>query len=329
MLGNGMGTKKATATVIHKTLGEPVPKIEPIEAFLHALLLEEGLSTNSLQAYRRDLYQLAAWVTDTRNDLGQERRAIEALSETALQSFLASSFRHVRPSTSNRRLSSFRRFYGWLVREGRRMDDPTACLKAARQARRLPLTAAEDQVEALLAAPLDKDPDSTLGLRDKAMLELLYATGLRVSELIGLSLSRISLAEGILRVTGKGNKDRLVPFGEEAGHWLSTYLQGPRAAILKGRMSEMVFVTERGDAMSRQYFWMLIKRYAQQAGLTISLSPHALRHAFASHLLNHGADLRVVQMLLGHSDISTTQIYTHVAQARLKRLHAQHHPRGA
>ena len=180
-----------------------------------------------------------------------------------------------------------------------------------------------------MAAPLHKDPDSTLGLRDKAMLELLYATGLRVSELIGLSLSRISLAEGILRVTGKGNKDRLVPFGEEAGHWLAIYLQGPRVAILKGRMSEMVFVTERGDAMSRQYFWMLIKRYAQQAGLTLSLSPHALRHAFASHLLNHGADLRVVQMLLGHSDISTTQIYTHVAQARLKRLHAQHHPRGA
>ena len=302
-----------------------MPSIEPIEAFCHALLLEEGLSANSLQAYRRDLHQLAAWAADSTHDLGDDCRAIEALSEAALQSFLAASFRKVRPATSNRRLSCFRRFYGWLVREGRRADDPTACLKAAR---RLPLTAAEDQIEALLAAPLQKNPEAALALRDKAMLELLYATGLRVSELIGLSLSRLSLTEGILRVTGKGNKDRLVPFGDEAGHWLSTYLKGPRALILRGRMSEMVFVTERGEAMSRQYFWMLIKRYTQQAGLSIALSPHALRHAFASHLLNHGADLRVVQMLLGHSDISTTQIYTHVAQARLKVLHAQHHPRG-
>ena len=304
------------------------PSIEPIEAFCHTLLLEEGLSANSLQAYRRDLHQLAAWAADSTHDLGDDCRAIEALSEAALQSFLAASFRKVRPATSNRRLSCFRRFYGWLVREGRRADDPTACLKAARQARRLPLTAAEDQIEALLAAPLLKNPEAALALRDKAMLELLYATGLRVSELIGLSLSRLSLTEGILRVTGKGNKDRLVPFGDEAGHWLSTYLKGPRALILRGRRSEMVFVTERGEAMSRQYFWMLIKRYTQQAGLSIALSPHALRHAFASHLLNHGADLRVVQMLLGHSDISTTQIYTHVAQARLKVLHAQHHPRG-
>jgi integrase/recombinase XerD len=305
-----------------------MPSIEPIEAFCHALLLEEGLSANSLQAYRRDLHQLAAWAADSTHDLGDDCRAIEALSEAALQSFLAASFRKVRPATSNRRLSCFRRFYGWLVREGRRADDPTACLKAARQARRLPLTAAEDQIEALLAAPLLKNPEAALALRDKAMLELLYATGLRVSELIGLGLSRLSLTEGVLRVTGKGNKDRLVPFGDEAGHWLSTYLKGPRALILRGRMSEMVFVTERGEAMSRQYFWMLIKRYTQQAGLSIALSPHALRHAFASHLLNHGADLRVVQMLLGHSDISTTQIYTHVAQARLKVLHAQHHPRG-
>ena len=304
------------------------PSIEPIEAFCHTLLLEEGLSANSLQAYRRDLHQLAAWAADSTHDLGDDCRAIEALSEAALQSFLAASFRKVRPATSNRRLSCFRRFYGWLVREGRRADDPTACLKAARQARRLPLTAAEDQIEALLAAPLLKNPEAALALRDKAMLELLYATGLRVSELIGLGLSRLSLTEGILRVTGKGNKDRLVPFGDEAGHWLSTYLKGPRALILRGRMSEMVFVTERGEAMSRQYFWMLIKRYTHQAGLSIALSPHALRHAFASHLLNHGADLRVVQMLLGHSDISTTQIYTHVAQARLKVLHAQHHPRG-
>ena len=223
-----------------------MPSIEPIEAFCHALLLEEGLSANSLQAYRRDLHQLAAWAADSTHDLGDDCRAIEALSEAALQSFLAASFRKVRPATSNRRLSCFRRFYGWLVREGRRADDPTACLKAARQARRLPLTAAEDQIEALLAAPLQKNPEAALALRDKAMLELLYATGLRVSELIGLSLSRLSLTEGILRVTGKGNKDRLVPFGDEAGHWLSTYLKGPRALILRGRMSEMVFVTERG-----------------------------------------------------------------------------------
>lgn len=304
------------------------PHNEPIEAFCHAMLLQEGLSANSLQAYRRDLYRLADWAADPGNGFDQTSRKVEALDEAALQSFLASSFRQVRPATSNRRLSCFRRFFGWLVREGRRPDDPTASLKAARQARRLPLTAAEDQVEALLAAPLQKDPEAALGLRDKAMLELLYATGLRVSELIGLSLSRLSLTEGVLRVTGKGNKDRLVPFGDEAGHWLSHYLNGPRAMILRGRLSDKVFVTERGEAMSRQYFWMLIKRYALQAGLTISLSPHALRHAFASHLLNHGADLRVVQMLLGHSDISTTQIYTHVAQARLKALHAQHHPRG-
>ncbi|MEK9812447.1 MAG: site-specific tyrosine recombinase XerD [Bordetella sp.] len=304
------------------------PLNEPIEAFCHVIFLEEGLSANSLQAYRRDLYLLADWAADPSNHFDQTSRKVEALDEAALQSFLAASFRQVRPATSNRRLSCFRRFFGWLVLEGRRADNPTACLKAARQARRLPLTAAEDQVEALLAAPLQKDPEAALGLRDKAMLELLYATGLRVSELIGLSLSRLSLTEGILRVTGKGNKDRLVPFGDEAGHWLSNYLNGPRAMILKGGLSDKVFVTERGEAMSRQYFWMLIKRYALQARLTIPLSPHALRHAFASHLLNHGADLRVVQMLLGHSDISTTQIYTHVAQARLKALHAQHHPRG-
>jgi integrase/recombinase XerD len=211
-----------------------------------------------------------------------------------------------------------------MVRQALRADDPSQQIKSARQAERFPKAPTEAQVERLLAAP---DTEQARGLRDRAMLELLYATGLRVSELVGLRLNGLGLSEGLVRVIGKGNKERLVPYGEEAGHWIGRYLAEARASILGGQLSDAVFVTERGGPMTRQYFWQLIGRYARAAGIDWALSPHGLRHAFATHLLNHGADLRAVQMLLGHADISTTQVYTHVARERLARLHAQHHPR--
>ena len=290
-----------------------------IDRFLDALWIEDGLAANTLAAYRRDIELFAAW-------LGREHgREISAARESDLLGYAA--FRHAgsRATTANRRLSVFKRFYRWALREHLVSEDPTLRLRNARQPLRVPKLLSEAQVEALLAAP---DVATPLGQRDRAMLELMYASGLRVSELVTLKTVQVGLAEGALRVTGKGSKERLVPFGEEAHGWLTRYLAESRAATLGGQASDALFVTARGGAMTRQMFWKLIKRHALSAGIDAPLSPHTLRHAFATHLLNHGADLRAVQMLLGHSDISTTQIYTHVARERLKRLHSEHHPRG-
>jgi integrase/recombinase XerD len=289
-----------------------------IAAFCDALWLENGLSRNTLDAYRRDLALLADWLLERQVELSDA-------GETDLQAYLA--FRHPgsRATSSNRRLTVFRRYFRWLLREGVREDDPTLRIAAARQPPRFPQTLSEAQVEALLTTP---DVESTLGLRDRAMLETLYATGLRVSELVGLRTLSVGLNEGVLSAFGKGSKERLVPIGDEARRWIERYLSQSRPALLAGRSSDALFVTGRALPMTRQTFWLLIKRHALRAGITAPLSPHTLRHAFATHLLNHGADLRVVQMLLGHADISTTQIYTHGARERLKALHAQHHPRG-
>ncbi len=286
-----------------------------IDRFVEALWLEDGLAENSLAAYRRDLAHLAGW-------LGGD---LLAADETRLQRYFASTFAASRASTANRRLSTLRRFFRWALREGLIAADPTRRLSAAKVPQRFPRALTEAQVEALLAAP---DASTALGLRDRAMLEVLYATGLRVSELVGLRLSEVSLADGLVRVTGKGQKERVVPLGEEARLWLERYAAQGRPDLLGDRRSEAVFVTRRGAPMSRQMFWKLLRGHALAADIRAPLSPHGLRHAFATHLLNHGADLRVVQMLLGHADISTTQIYTHVARERLAALHAQHHPRG-
>jgi len=291
-----------------------------IERFLDALWMERGLSDNTLAAYRNDLQQFAGWLNDARHfDLLQAERD-HLLDYLALRSEQQRS-----PRSSARLLSSLRRFYAWCRRENLRQDDPTRLLAAPKLGRPLPDTLSEEDVEALLNAP---DVKTVLGLRDRAMLELLYATGLRVSELVKLREYQVNLRQGVLRVTGKGQKERLVPMGEVAIDWLQRYLREARSTVFQGQEDEALFVTSRKKGMTRQAFWHLIKRYARQAGIRAHLSPHTLRHAFATHLLNHGADLRVVQMLLGHSNISTTQIYTHVAQARLQTLHAQHHPRG-
>jgi integrase/recombinase XerD len=250
---------------------------------------------------------------------------LEHAGENDVQAYFADRFDQTRASTANRRLTVLRRFYQWALREKHINTDPTLKLLTARQAPRLPQTLSEAQVEALLAAP---NIDTPLGLRDRAMLELLYASGLRVSELVDLPVLSLNMREGVLRITGKGNKERLVPFGEEAADSLQNYLSQSRPELLGKKNSPAVFVTQQGTAMSRVMFWKLIKKYALLADVHVPLSPHTLRHAFATHLLNHGADLRAVQMLLGHSDISTTTIYTHVARERLKALHAQHHPRG-
>lgn len=298
-----------------------LPADPHLDRFVDALWLEDGLSANTLAAYRRDLSALAAWLH------AEAGRALAQASEADVQAYMAQRHAESKPSSVGRRLSVFRRFYRWAVREGLCHQDPTLRVDAPRQRMRLPGTLTEQQVERLLAAPdvLDK-----LGLRDRAMLELLYASGLRVSELVTLRTVQLGLNEGVLRVTGKGSKERLVPFGQEAGTWLQRYLDEARSQILGAeRVSEALFVTSQGHGMSRQMFWKLIRKYALVAGIHQHLSPHTLRHAFATHLLNHGADLRVVQMLLGHADISTTQVYTHVARERLRQLHAQHHPRGA
>ena len=292
------------------------PATPLIDRFIDALWLEDGLAANSLAAYRRDLQQLSV-------QLGG--RDLLAASEADLQRYFAATFAASRASTANRRLATLRRFYRWALREGMIERDPTLRLVSAKAPPRFPKSLTEEQVEALLAAP---DPGSDLGLRDRAMLELLYATGLRVTELVGLKLIEVSLTDGLVRVTGKGQKERVVPVGEEARLWLERYAGRGRPALLRGRSADALFVTRQGKSMSRQMFWKLIRRYALQADIGAPLSPHGLRHAFATHLLNHGADLRVVQMLLGHADISTTQIYTHVARERLKALHAKHHPRG-
>jgi integrase/recombinase XerD len=293
--------------------------LEPlIDAFIDSIWLEDGLSALSLAAYRRDLNALAAWLLTQHTDLS---RATEA----DLQAYFAHRHDQTKATSANRRMTVFRRFYRWALRDNRLLEDPTLKLLSAKQAMRLPKTLSEAQVEALLQAP---DTEAPLGLRDRAMLELLYASGLRVSELVSLPLLSLNMREGVLRITGKGDKERLVPFGEEAGDWLQRYLDTARNELLAKKNSPAVFLTQRGVAMSRVMFWMLIKKYALLADIHAPLSPHTLRHAFATHLLNHGADLRAVQMLLGHADISTTTIYTHVATERLKQLHAQHHPRG-
>jgi integrase/recombinase XerD len=289
-----------------------------IDTFADAVWLEDGLAPNTLAAYRRDLCGLSSWLS--------ARGATLALAqEVDLAQYFADKHATTLASTANRRLAVLRRFYRWAMRDGCVAQDPTLRLKSARKPPRFPKSLSEDQVEALLRAP---DTDTMLGLRDRAMLELLYATGLRVSELVGLTLPQLSLTEGLVRVLGKGGKERIVPLGEEARSWIERYLKDARGAILGRRVADALFVTQRAHSMSRQMFWILIKRYTVRAAIDAPLSPHGLRHAFATHLLNHGADLRVVQLLLGHADISTTQIYTHVARARLKALHAQHHPRG-
>ena len=291
-----------------------------IDTFCDALWLEDGLAKATLASYRSDLSRLAAWLCE------QQHETLLDLRATTLAAFIAHLSQHTRASSQARYLATLRRFYRWQLGRGRIVADPTLQLANPSQPSRLPKVMSEKQVEALLAAP---DLDTPLGLRDRAMLETLYATGLRVSELVNLRLHEISLADGVLRAFGKGSKERLVPLGQLAIDWISRYLQETRPQILKVQASDALFVTARGGAMTRQAFWQLIKRYALLAGIAPEkLSPHVLRHAFATHLLNHGADLRVVQLLLGHADISTTQIYTHVARERLKSLHAQHHPRG-
>lgn len=291
-----------------------------MDRFVDALWVEDGLSALTLDAYRRDLNRLAAWLAY--NAAG---RALEQCTEADLLGFMAAEHARTRASTANRRLTVFKRFFRWAVREHLCGADPTLKLSAARTPLRVPQVLTEAQVEALLAAP---DPGTPLGQRDGTMLELMYASGLRVSELVAAKSVHLSLNEAVLRVLGKGARERLVPFGEQAFDRLREYLAQARPAILKGRNSEALFVTRRGTAMTRQMFWKLVKHYARAAGIVAPLSPHTLRHAFATHLLNHGADLRAVQMLLGHADIGTTTIYTHVARERLRQLHAAHHPRG-
>jgi integrase/recombinase XerD len=292
---------------------------EAIDRFADALWIEDGLSANTLAAYRRDLGLYAGWLART------HARSLNQTTESDLLAYAVTRHAGSKATSSNRRLTVFKRYFRWALREHLVQADPTLKLLAARQPLRVPKTLSEAQVEALLAAP---DVETPLGLRDRTMLELMYASGLRVSELVKLKTVHMGLTEGALRVTGKGAKERLVPFGEEARVWLERYLATARGEILHGQASDALFVTGRGGAMTRQMFWKLIKAHALRGGVQVPLSPHTLRHAFATHLLNHGADLRAVQMLLGHADISTTTIYTHVARERLKSLHAQHHPRG-
>ena len=291
-----------------------------IRVFQDSLWVEEGLSENTQKAYTSDLALFAEWVSKAKNvDLLQ-------IDSGDVEAYLALKFqRQVSSRTTARIVSSLRKFYAYWLRQGRIAKDPCVSIESPQIGRPLPTTLSESEVVALLEAP---NIDEPLGIRDRTMLEVLYATGLRVTELVTLRLIQFNLRQGVVRVVGKGSKDRLVPVGEEAESWLDTYLNGARSEILGSKQSDDLFVTERGSAMTRQAFWMLIKRYAAVAGIHKSLSPHTLRHAFATHLLNHGADLRVVQMLLGHSDLSSTQIYTHIARSRLKDLHSRCHPRG-
>lgn len=299
---------------------QPLPEdLALIERFSDALWLERGLSANTLASYQSDLRHAAVWLAL------EEGTGLGRASRVHLQAYLASLVgQRLKPRTSARRLSSLRQFYQWAVRESIVETDATALIDAPRLGRPLPKSLSESEVEALLAAP---DLDSPEGARDRCMLEVLYATGLRVSELVGLSADQISLAQGLVRVTGKGGKERLVPMGDEAADWIRRFAAGARRELLGERQCNAFFPTRRGSGMTRQAFWYRIRKYAQAAGITAALSPHTLRHAFATHLLNHGADLRVVQLLLGHSSLSTTQIYTHVARERLKDLYAAHHPR--
>jgi integrase/recombinase XerD len=289
-----------------------------IDIFCDAMWLEYGLSRNTLDAYRQDLRLFAQWLAHLRGG------TLDDATEDDLHAWSAVR-KTDKPTSTNRRLSVFRRYYGWAMREHRIMADPTLRMRSAKRPPRFPATLTEVQTEALLTTP---DISTPRGLRDRTMLELMYASGLRVTELVTLKTVEVGLNEGVVRVLGKGAKERLIPFGEEAHAWIERYLRSARPVILGMHTTDALFVTARGGNMTRQQFWNLIKHYALLAGITAPLSPHTLRHAFATHLLNHGADLRVVQLLLGHSDISTTQIYTHVAHERLKLLHAKHHPRG-
>jgi integrase/recombinase XerD len=290
-----------------------------IDRFLDALWVEEGLSKNTQLSYRSDLLHFSRW-------LAKRARPLLEVNSGDISAYLAVKYdQGLSGRSCARLLSSVRKFYAFLVREGKLSEDPSTSIASPRLGKPLPTTLTEADVERLLQAP---DTEAALGLRDKAMLELLYATGLRVSELVGLRIDQINFRRGVVRVQGKGNKDRLIPIGEEAMSWLDRYLTSVHRKLLGDRQCSDLFITARAKAMTRQAFWHRIKRYALQAGIAKRLSPHTLRHAFATHLLNHGADLRVVQLLLGHSDLSSTQIYTHIAQERLKDLHARHHPRG-
>jgi len=292
-----------------------------IDEFCDSLWLEDGLSKNSLDAYRRDMRLFAKWLESMRPQVG----GLLAVSTADINAYFAARHEDTKASSSNRRLSVLKRFYQLALRQRQISEDPCLKLASAKQPQRFVHTLSEAQVEALLAAPDLREP---LGVRDRTMLELMYASGLRVSELVALKTLELSLNDGVLRITGKGSKTRLVPFGAQARQWIERYVKEARGAILNGQQDDALFVTGRGGPMTRQMFWVIVKKCAAKADITAPLSPHTLRHAFATHLLNHGADLRVVQLLLGHSDISTTQIYTHVARERLKHLHAEHHPRG-
>lgn len=289
-----------------------------IDSFIDQLWLEDGLSPNTLASYRNDLKGFAEWAS-------KKALTLWDVQSHQVQEYLAHRFPLVKVRSINRLIATLRRFYRYALLANLIKQDPTLHIEAPKMPRQLPKTMSESQVEDLLHAP---DVNTPLGMRDRAMLELLYASGLRVSELVNVSIAEVSTQDGVVRVTGKGSKTRLVPMGQEAAEWIDRYLAISRPEILKGGLSNAVFVTNRGDAMTRHAFWHLIQRYALQAGISQHISPHVLRHAFATHLLNHGADLRVVQMLLGHADISTTQIYTHVARERLQQLHKMHHPRG-
>ncbi|MCE2917971.1 MAG: site-specific tyrosine recombinase XerD [Rubrivivax sp.] len=297
-----------------------------IERFADSLWIEDGLAPLTLAAYRRDLEQLAQWLAAE-----HDGTVLDACSESQLREYAAQRHAGTRASTANRRLAVFRRYFRWALRERRIERDPTLRLGTARMPLRVPKTLSEAQVEALLAAP---DTTTPLGLRDRAMLELMYGSGLRVSELVAMPLVQLNLTDGVVRVLGKGSRERLVPFGDEAQAWLRRWLAEARPVLAGpadagGRVgSAALFVSQRGEAMTRQRFWGIVKAQARRAGIAVPLSPHTLRHAFATHLLNHGADLRAVQMLLGHADISTTTIYTHVARERLRQIHQRHHPRG-
>ena len=292
---------------------------DAIDRFIDALWLEDGLARLTLEAYRRDLRLYADWLG------APSGRALNSSTEPDLLAYIARRHAGGQTSSANRRLTVFKRYFGWALRSGQIGADPTIRLASAKPQRKIPSSLSEGQIDALLAAP---DCGVALGLRDRAMLELMYGSGLRVSELVDIASLRVSLSENVLRVVGKGSKERLVPFGAEAGHWLQRYLAESRSVILAGQRSNALFVTARGGAMTRQMFWTLVKRHAATAGIMVPLSPHTLRHAFATHLLNHGADLRAVQLLLGHADIATTTIYTHVARERLRLIHTKHHPRG-
>ena len=310
-------TNTAKVAVLVRASGDTLDPA--VSRFLDAVWMERGLSANTLAAYRADLVALSRW-------LASQGIVMQDTSRADLLGFIAWRVEcGARPRSTARQLSSFRRFFRYLLREGVIRDDPTAQIAMPKIGRSLPKSLTEEEVESLLNAPLVSDP---LGSRDRTMLEVLYATGLRVSELVSLKYSQLNMNQGVIRIVGKGDRERMIPLGEEAVRWLKEFLGSARNEILLDRTTDYLFPTRRGDRMTRQAFWHIIKRYARKSAIDKELSPHTLRHAFATHLLNHGADLRVVQMLLGHSDLSTTQIYTHVARERMKELHGRHHPRG-